>query len=54
LSWKADIGKLDNHHYLLILWDGWRENEDPFLSLFPATSETLEILIVLVRTEERF
>jgi hypothetical protein len=30
ISWKAEIDKLDYHHYLPIFFDGLREKEDPY------------------------
>merc|ERR1712099_199649 len=30
IAWKADIEKLDYHHYLPIFFDGIREKEDPY------------------------
>ena len=29
-AWKAEIEKLDYHHYLPIFFDGLREKEDPY------------------------
>ena len=30
LQWKADIGRLDYHHYLPLFFSGIRENEEPY------------------------
>jgi len=42
LQWKADVEKLDYHHYLPIFFDGVREQEDPYRLL--AVEGTYEML----------
>lgn len=42
IQWKVDIEKLDYHHYLPILFDGLRENEEPYR--FLAVQGTFDML----------
>ncbi|KMS93540.1 hypothetical protein BVRB_030450, partial [Beta vulgaris subsp. vulgaris] len=42
VQWKADIAKLDYHHYLPIFFDGLREKTEPYRFLaFAGTKELL-------------